>query len=356
MRTTALVLAAMLGVMGVAAAPRMARADDAAEIEKAKREARVLMKAGVDAFTRKDWAQALEMFQAAYTRYPSAKILLNIGSTLRELGRKLEAARAYEKYLQDAQSDPSKRDEVTRLLGDLDKSLGKLRAALSETDATVSLDGNPWDNPTVVMVRVDPGDHQIRAAKAGFVTVELTVAVAAGEEKAIEVTLVAEKAADPTDPDPEVTRVTVRDGVPPEVTDDTEVPPGTARPGRLRAMVRAVIDYKGRGAAATAGIGFAVHDRVELQAAGLLGPNFGLYVGGNLYLMTGKLRPLVALGAPVLFADGVRIAVRGAVGVEWALASRISVTAELGVEHFLNAADDHQATMPVPVVGVAGRL
>jgi hypothetical protein len=349
-----ILIALTLCVVTVGALARPARADDA-ETDKAKREARVLMKAGVDAYNKRDWEHALEMFQAAYARYPSAKILLNLGSTLRELGRHLEAARAYEKYLQDADSDPAKRDEVTRLLAELDKRLGKLRATMSETDASVLLDGAPWVNPTVVVTRVEPGTHVIRGEKPGFVPVELTVTVAAGEEQVIQVTLVEETRKDPERVAvKEPSRVDVRAGR--DVRDDVdEGEPRGGGGGRLRAVVRVSIDPKGKGAAGAAGLGFAVHERVELVGAGLLGPTSGLYVGAVGDVTTGALRPVVSVGAPVLFSDGARVAVRGAAGVGYWF-GRLGVTAEVGVEHFVNAEMDHEATYVVPVIGVSGRL
>ena len=61
------------------------RADDASE-----REGRALFDKGNQRIKEGDFAGALEAFQSAYAKYPNVKILLNIGTTLRHLGRNVE--------------------------------------------------------------------------------------------------------------------------------------------------------------------------------------------------------------------------------------------------------------------------
>ena len=62
-------------------------------------EARALFKEGNRLLDAGDYVGALDMFKGAYSRWPNVKILLNLGTALRQLGRNVEAAEHYEKYL-----------------------------------------------------------------------------------------------------------------------------------------------------------------------------------------------------------------------------------------------------------------
>jgi hypothetical protein len=67
------------------------------------------------------------------------------------------------------------------------------------------------------------------------------------------------------------------------------------------------------------------------------------------------VRPLLAAGAPAFSADGVRLGVRGAAGLEWRIADWIGITGEVGVEHYPSVPDDHVKTLFAPSVGVQAR-
>ena len=60
-----------------------------------------LMVEGVKQLQAKAYDQALANFLEAYNAFPSPKILLNIGSTLRDMGRLADAANTYQRYLTD---------------------------------------------------------------------------------------------------------------------------------------------------------------------------------------------------------------------------------------------------------------
>src|SRR5688500_7730997 len=77
-----------------------------------KMDAKALMQTGVKLLEVKDYLGALAIFKTAYARFPSAKILLNIGTTLKLLDRKAEAANAYQRYLDSSDTDPNRRAQV----------------------------------------------------------------------------------------------------------------------------------------------------------------------------------------------------------------------------------------------------
>ena len=122
------------------------------------------------------------------------------------------------------------------------------------------------------------------------------------------------------------------------------------QPERLRVIEQG-------GAAAILGVAVTLTERVSVRAAAIVGPYFGGYAGGSVALMTGRVRPIVAVAMPMFSSDGLRFAVRGAGGVELQLTQSFAMIAELGVEHLLNPQDSVTSpTLFVPALGVSGRL
>ena len=92
----------------------------------AEQEARAMFKKANHLLETGEFAKALELYREAYARFPSPKILINIGTALRSLGRDAEAAETYQRYLDDPGADPKRRDEVKQLLDELSAKLGRL--------------------------------------------------------------------------------------------------------------------------------------------------------------------------------------------------------------------------------------
>lgn len=143
-----------------------------------KAQAQALLSEGNQLVAEADFGAALDKYRAAYELFPAPKLLINMGTALRHLGRNAEAAASYEAYLAHPESDPQRRTELQRILTELDQVTGRVRIKLADRDARVRLDGKvlepqEWAKPR----RVDPGDHTVVAEKAGFVTVVRTVAV-----------------------------------------------------------------------------------------------------------------------------------------------------------------------------------
>ena len=124
---------------------------------------------------------------------------------------------------------------------------------------------------------------------------------------------------------------------------------------RLSGVTHVAFDYKMRGAALMPGIGLRLGERIEVRTAGIIGATPGVFGGGVVYLGQGVWQPTIALGIPIFFSNGVRVAIRGSGGIEWRATGRIGLTAELGIEHVLDPEWDRSATIVVPILGMRAR-
>ena len=70
--------------------------------------------------------------------------MINIGTTLIKLDRKVDAANTYQRYLDAPDTDPAKALEVKKVLADLDKAIGVLEVAVTPSDAELQFDGDDW--------------------------------------------------------------------------------------------------------------------------------------------------------------------------------------------------------------------
>ena len=362
------VLRALALILVLSASAGRARGD--AGDDKARLEARALLQSGNAFYDKGAYDQALDLFRAAYTRYPSTKLLFNIGRTLDAMGRSRDAAIAFDQYLARPDADAGRRTEILAILRRIEGKLGKL--VLKDIDAAtrIAIDGEPIAAGGAP-ARVDPGDHVVHVEKPGFLALELTVSVKAGEEKTVDVKLSPEP---PAAPQP--TRVAVRTqptappagpvldesggnrrGEAPAIARRTEPRAGAGAPSPLAITVRGVFDQKLAGAAVQPGVELAVDRRLSVVGAATLGPTLGGYLGARARVLDGTLRPLIAAGVPMFAFHGARFGLRGAAGVEAAVTGRFSVSLELGIEHyFVKAGDMLRSTVLAPAAAINARL
>jgi hypothetical protein len=373
--------------------------------------AAALMTEGVRQLLAESYEQALANFLEAYGKFPSPKILLNIGSTLRDMGRLADAANSYQRYLADPATGPERIAEVKELLVKLDQELTVLTIRVFPRGSEISIDAGPFiPIGATLQTRVRPGIHLVRVRK-GDASTELTVNGFEGETKDITATIPTDVAAKPptTAPAPPTTtpaapppehvdgwlvtgrqyatdnatsserRVLTGFGGPVmrpivpryEVEDDGTVTVTPTSERRITSGVFGVlrIDGKGRGIAGGLGLAFAPLDSVELEVAILKAEDWGAYAGLRVRLLTGWIRPYVGGGVPLWFftdettmESAVGLGLRGAGGVEVRLNGHVSVQADVGLEHFFNVKDAivhgkrPDETVFVPTVGVIGRL
>lgn len=329
-----------------------------------KVDARSLMQSGVKLLEAKDYLGALAVFKDAYRRFPSAKILLNIGTTQLLLDRKADAANSYQKYLDSGDADPVKGAEVTKQLVELDKAVAVLTIAVSPVDAEVQINGQDWTSAqTVKKWRVQAGPFAVRAKKQGFEPDNISGTASVGGSTPVTIAL-------RVVPPPEVPVTPVGPESPAVSSISTAHVDESAR-SRFGALVRAHVSVTPRlGSAIFVGGTADATPQLSAEAAVILGPGivssggdaslapptFGLFAGANYAFTTGKTRPRASLGLPVFFDSGPRLFIRAGGGVEYIASKQISLAVELGGEFDVNARMDIRRFALVPAIGVTGRL
>jgi hypothetical protein len=347
--------------------------------------AQALMTEGVRQLKARAYDQALANFLEAYAKFPSPKILLNVGSTLRDMGRSADAANTYQRYLADPATGPERVAEVKELLQKLDEQLTILTVRVFPRGSEISIDGGPFiPVGSSLLTRVRSGIHLVRIRKerqAG----ELSINGFQGENKEVAPAIQLEVTPDPatvaalpppaTEAAPSPTRAppaapaapappppervdgwlitgtqygaddaasrerTVRgesDGralaaiIPREAAAADSTDDDTITSGAI-GVVR--IDGKGRGFAGGAGLALS-QGRGEIEIVLLKSDQIGGYLGLRYRLWTGVVRPYVALGAPGFIYDHRELAAGGQLATRSRLA--LGVRAAAGVELKIN--------------------
>lgn len=362
--------------------------------------AQALMVEGVKQLQARSYDQALANFLEAYAKFPSPKILLNIGSTLRDMGRLSDAANTYQRYLDDPATGGDRVAEVEALLVELDARLTTLHVQVTPQGSDLSIDGGPFVPVQQWLVtRVRPGLHLVRI-REGDRRAELTIHGFEGEDKQVHVRVEAPPASSPTPtPAPPPAPAARSERVSPWLTNGTQyaADSGTGRVRRTRSgyagatiapvipafemdddaaihrrdpeQVRissgaiAVLRIDGKLRGVAGGLGLAIsRGRFEGDLMALRSEVTGAYLGARVRILSGFLRPYVAAGVPGFLYDDLdstklAVGVRAAAGVELMINEHLSVQGDLGYEHFFGVEDTmFEADVFVPTVGVIGRL
>jgi hypothetical protein len=343
----------LIATLGALLLSSAARADS--EIE---RKARAMFAEGNRRLDAGDFAGALEQYRSAYALYPNVKILMNIGTMLRQLGRNAEAANAYSAYLRDQEADPARKAEVAKLLGELDHRVAILSLRVRDSGTQVLIDGQSVGKPgRTIAVRVEPGTHTIVGQRDGEEPVKVTVTVAAHEAKVV--TLASPDDTSPAAvPEPIVSEPSAPAAVSGAPARDAARPvaPTLSHRGQLNGIARADIEGQGRGVAAAIGLSYGVGDHVELGVAALVGKEQGAEPGGTVLLLRGTFKPIVSVGVPIFFVDGARPGVRGGAGLEWDPSRDFGVSVQAGVAVFPGAPEGYESVVFVPSVGIHPRM
>ena len=368
--------------------------------------AQALMIEGVKQLQAKSYDQALANFLEAYAKFPNPKILLNVASTLRDMGRIADAANTYQRYLLDPATGAERVAEVKELLLELDRQLTILTVRVFPRGSEISIDGGPFiPVGATLQTRVRPGIHLVRIRKGNDAN-EVTVNGFEGENKEVAAALVME-VPEPVAEPKQATPPPEAAAEPPEqvqawlATGTQYASDGTSRARRPRVgfggaeispvvpafevaedntvviqksdrfgissgvLGVARIDGEGRGIAG--GIGLAVSlGRFEGDLMYLRSNLHGGYVGARYRFLVGLVRPYAAVGMPLFLYDTmdsgeaetrVALGLRVAGGVELKINSHFSVHGDVGYERFFAVDDELFFTNYfVPTVGVIGRL
>lgn len=365
--------------------------------------AQALMIEGVKQWKAKAYDQALANFLDAYSKVPSPKILLEIASTLRDMGRLADAANTYQRYLADPATGSERVGDVKQLLIRLDEVLTILTVRVFPRGSDVSIDAGAFiPVGTTLVTRVRPGMHLLRIRK-GQLSSEVTVNGFEGETKEVSAALEvppdpAKSRTKPVDPPDHQhgwlitgqyaseagtgnTRgiLTRTSGEPVvaivpelEISDDGDVVVRQAADDGFTSGLAGVlrIDAEGRGFAG--GLGLAIsRGRFEADIMVLRSNVTGGYLGVRYRFLLGFLRPYAAVGMPGFVFDNevespegmvttetkLALGVRAAGGIELHINSHLSVQADVGFEHFWFVNDTKFVeNVWVPTVGVIGRL
>ncbi|HEY1551541.1 MAG TPA: tetratricopeptide repeat protein, partial [Kofleriaceae bacterium] len=261
-----------------------------------KVDAQSLMQSGVKLLEAKDYLGALAIFKTAYERFPSAKILLNIGTTLKLLDRDADAANAYQRYLDSNDTDPKRRAEVAKLLAKIDVQVGRVSLAITPSDAITTIDDDNWLHVVHATTwRLAPGHHAIAAHKDGFTPATKSIETSAGESASITLELA-----------PIVVAAPITIAQPVDTGIHATAPVIEAPRSRFGAMVFGNFDIPHGGAALVGATG-DITDRIAVRAAVILGPHVGGYVGGVVAILPHRYRPYVSAGLPVFDSNGARV-------------------------------------------------
>lgn len=369
---------------------------------KARAVAQALMTEGVRRLQVQAYDQALANFLEAYNRFPSPKILLNIASTLNDMGRTADAANTYQRYLGDPATGAERVGEVKELLIKLDGQLTILTVHVTPHGSEVSIDAGPFvPVGSSLQTRIRPGTHTIRIRNGGAINAtDFNSFEGESRDVALEVK---PEAATPTPPPsaakpPEQVQGWLVDGrtygtvdgnsrerrvhanvtgpdVKPYIPGgelEYEAPPSLVEPvDHLTSGVIGIVRIDGnhwKGFAGGVGIAYAASDNFEVELAGLKSDVYGAYAGARYLLLTDWLRPYLAAGIPMFFftddsnTSQVSVGGRLAAGIELKLNGHLSVQGDLGIEHFFNVSDviykmqTFEATAFAPTIGVIGRL
>lgn len=291
-------------------------------------------------FEDKNYLGALAVYKEAYGRFPNAKILINIGITLNKLERFADAANALQRYVDDKDADPAMRPEFVKAIAEIDKNVGVLELQVDPADVQIQINDGEW-TAAPKLYRVAAGSITLNGKKDGYRSETKTLSIKAGERQSVTLGL----SLLPRQTDTKV--IYVDNGL----TAKAEGPRS-----RVGAYAMEHLDIPHSGAATLVGVTVDVIDRLRLDGAAIIGPNYGGYAGATLAILTGKFRPIVAVGVPVFFSDGARYGMRGAGGLELQLNRHLALVAELGVEFMLNPENDIKELVFIPAIGALGRL
>lgn len=333
MKAVALAIACVL-------AGGVARADD----PKPSGDVTSLMASGVKLFEAKDYLGALAVFKDAYKRFASVKILLNIGTTLTQLDRKAEAANAYQKYLDAPDADPAKKAGVANALADLDKSVGQLEITVTPADAELQVnDDEPIAAAKAKLYRVTAGEYRVRARKDKFNPEAKSASIAPGQRIPVTIAMTAipeEKA--------KTIIIPADSGVRGNARDDGR--------GRIGFLALARLDIPRKGGAGLVGVTADIAGGLQGQAAAILGPYYGGYLGASYAILPGNVKPYVAAGIQIFESNGTRYSGRVGGGLELQVNRHVALIAELGVDYIQNPEMDIQKYVFIPALGASGRL
>lgn len=187
-----LALALVVAPLGASAQPAPPRTGEGPPA--ATDVARTQFEAGVAEMAQSRWQQAADAFEASMRARATASAALNLGISLKNLGRLLEARVRLQQFMEMASPQQHTQHDgtVQPLLQQIARDLGRVHLlAVTPATAALSVDNRRVQPNEAGEVVVDPGAHTVRAEAAGFVPFEERVELAAGGTRDLRVEMVA---------------------------------------------------------------------------------------------------------------------------------------------------------------------
>ena len=155
------------------------------------RAARILFEEGNTLAAGQDYKGALKKYQEARAIFPSPKIDVNIGTTLRALGYPARAAEHFAVFLRraDPRTDQKMVRAVRATLDELLKEVGSVTLKCRIAGAAVAVDGRSvGKTPLGHRIFLAPGTHRLSLTRSGAPEVVRTLALGKGDHQVVEVT------------------------------------------------------------------------------------------------------------------------------------------------------------------------
>ena len=318
-----------------------------------KAEAKLLVREAFEHVYEGEHALALAKFQQAHEVYPSPKILLNIGTTFKKLGRYAESAKVYEDYLRHPDSDKAREAEVRRELMEAEALVARLRIEVNVADAKLLVDGHPVVLDDKGSVRVDPGSHSIVADKDGYESRTISVhGVKSGEARTVRLGLVSFEERQRASERERALAFEQGQAAALSVIKKESIDTGR-RFGAVAAMAIAVQEPA---FSAVLGATYGATSRIDAELSAILGGEFGAYVGGRYFITAGRVRVSGSGGVPIFFIDGVNPGIRVGAAAGVLVNNNFGITVDLGVEHYFSLPGELDSTLFVPRLAIEGRL
>jgi hypothetical protein len=171
-------LAALLAALFCAS---VALADGKASPE--ARHAKALFEEGVALSDQGKWAEALAAFQKSDSVQASATVRFNIATTLRALGRYVEAKSTLDQLLAMPTIKPALRKDAQALLDEVNPKIVVVAVTQSPADASVQMDGAPLARRPDGRLEADPGKHVFVISAAGYDTTTVTATLSTSDKE-----------------------------------------------------------------------------------------------------------------------------------------------------------------------------
>jgi tetratricopeptide (TPR) repeat protein len=155
-------------------------------------EAREHHRRGLELFDEGDLKLALVEFERAYALAPGYKLLFNIGQVYFQLNAYAKARTTLERYLREGgdQLPPQRREAVERDLATLRTRTAYLTIHTNVPGAEITIDEVPIGKAPLDKLLVDAGPRRIVVSAPGRTSRVESVALAGGDERTLEVSLV----------------------------------------------------------------------------------------------------------------------------------------------------------------------